>query len=96
MHHVFVLNATKKVLMPTHPARARALLCLKKAAVYRKYPFTIILLVPMEVVEFKTISPRTSMSEPDDEPIAVMVSVFATIQLLVIVKAKVLLLIIRL
>jgi hypothetical protein len=40
---VFVLNKHKQVLMPCHPARARKLLDRKEAAVYRRYPFTIIL-----------------------------------------------------
>ena len=41
---VFVLDKYKRPLMPCHPARARKLLRNKKAAVYRLYPFTIILL----------------------------------------------------
>jgi hypothetical protein len=40
---VFVLNKHKQPLMPCHPARARKLLDRKEAAVYRRYPFTIIL-----------------------------------------------------
>lgn len=44
MQKVFVLDRNKKPLMPCHPARARELLKNKKAAVYRRYPFTIILL----------------------------------------------------
>jgi hypothetical protein len=43
MQQVFVLSSTKKPLMPTHPARARKLLKRSRAAVYRHYPFTIIL-----------------------------------------------------
>lgn len=43
MQRVFVLDRTKKPLMPCHPARARALLKKGKAKVYRRYPFTIIL-----------------------------------------------------
>ncbi len=38
-----VLDSNKEVLMPCHPARARKLLRDGKAAVYRRYPFTIIL-----------------------------------------------------
>lgn len=38
-----VLSNTKKPLMPCTPKRARLLLERKKAAVFRKYPFTIIL-----------------------------------------------------
>ncbi len=40
---VFVLDTTKKPLNPVHPGRARRLLKEGKAAVFRRYPFTIIL-----------------------------------------------------
>jgi 5-methylcytosine-specific restriction endonuclease McrA len=45
MQRVFVLDHNKQPLMPCHPARARKLLKKKvhKAAVYRRYPFTIIM-----------------------------------------------------
>ncbi|MDX2076901.1 MAG: RNA-guided endonuclease IscB [bacterium] len=43
MQRVFVLDKNKKPLMPCNPARARELLKLGKAAVYRRHPFTIIL-----------------------------------------------------
>jgi len=43
MQKVFVLDAKKKPLMPCHPARARELLNKGHAAVYKRYPFTIIL-----------------------------------------------------
>lgn len=43
MQRVLVLSKRKQPLMPCHPARARALLREGKAAVYRRYPFTIIL-----------------------------------------------------
>jgi len=43
MSKVFVLDTNKCPLAPTHPARARQLLRKGKAAVYRSYPFTIIL-----------------------------------------------------
>lgn len=38
-----MIGKTKQPLAPCHPARARELLRQKKAAVYRRYPFTIIL-----------------------------------------------------
>ncbi len=41
---VFVIDKNKKPLMPCHPARAKELLKNSKAAVYRMFPFTIILL----------------------------------------------------
>jgi hypothetical protein len=40
---VFVLDTTKKPLNPVHPGQARRLLKQGKAAVFRRYPFTIIL-----------------------------------------------------
>ena len=42
-NRVLVLDKNKAPLMPCHPARARELLNDGKAAVYRRYPFTIIL-----------------------------------------------------
>lgn len=44
MSKVLVISKDKTPLMPCHPARARELLRQKQAAVYRRYPFTIILL----------------------------------------------------
>jgi len=41
--NVFVLDANKQPLPPVHPGRARVLLTQRKAAVFRRYPFTIIL-----------------------------------------------------
>ena len=40
---VFVLDTTKQPLKPVHPGQARKLLKQEKAAVFRWYPFTIIL-----------------------------------------------------
>ncbi|MBW4573149.1 MAG: RRXRR domain-containing protein [Tolypothrix carrinoi HA7290-LM1] len=40
---VFVLDTNKQPLSPVHPGQARRLLNLQQAAVYRRYPFTIIL-----------------------------------------------------
>lgn len=40
---VFVLDTNKRPLDPVHPGTARRLLNNKKAAVFRRYPFTIIL-----------------------------------------------------
>ncbi len=45
MSNVFVLDTNKQVLNPVHPGEARRLLTLGKAAVYRRYPFTLILKV---------------------------------------------------
>ena len=41
MSKVFVLDTNKQPLNPVHPGRARLLLKQGKAAVYRRYPFTI-------------------------------------------------------
>lgn len=43
MSQVFVLDTNKQPVTPVHPGRARLLLKAGKAAVYRRYPFTIIL-----------------------------------------------------
>lgn len=43
MQKVFVLDANKTPLMPCYPARARELLRSKRAAVFKRFPFTIIL-----------------------------------------------------
>ncbi len=40
---VFVLSKDKTPLSPCHPARARKLLTQKRAAVFKRFPFTIIL-----------------------------------------------------
>src|SRR6516165_7969277 len=43
MSHVFVLDTNKQPLPPVHAGWARILLRRGKAAVFRRYPFTIIL-----------------------------------------------------
>lgn len=43
MSKIFLLDTNKKPLDPIHPAQARQLLRNKKAAVFRKFPFTLIL-----------------------------------------------------
>jgi len=57
MSKVLVLSSNKTPLMPCHSARARELLKNKKAAVYRRFPFTIILL-EREVGEVQSIELR--------------------------------------
>ncbi|MHB1630697.1 MAG: RNA-guided endonuclease IscB [Acidithiobacillus sp.] len=42
-NRVFVIDSSKAPLMPCHPARARELLREGEAAVFRRFPFTIIL-----------------------------------------------------
>jgi len=41
MQNVFVLSSDRQPLDPCHPARARKLLRASRAAVYRRYPFTL-------------------------------------------------------
>ena len=48
MSNVFVLDTNKQPLDPVHPGRARMLLACGKAAVYKRYPFTIILKAAVE------------------------------------------------
>ena len=48
MSRVFVLDTAERPLNPVHPGRARLLLKQGKAAVYRRYPFTLILKRPVE------------------------------------------------
>lgn len=43
-NRVLVLDKNRQPLMPCHPARARQLLRQEKAAVFRRFPFTIILI----------------------------------------------------
>ncbi len=47
-NYVFVIDTNKKPLNPVHPARARELLTQSKAAVFRNYPFVIILRYAVE------------------------------------------------
>jgi RRXRR protein len=48
MSNVFVLDTNFKQLNPIHPGEARLLLSSGRAAVYRHYPFTIVLKVAVE------------------------------------------------
>lgn len=43
MSNIFVLDTNKRPLNPIHPGRARILLSSGKAAVFKRYPFTIML-----------------------------------------------------
>src|SRR5258708_35017790 len=58
MSYVFVLDTEKRPLNPVHPGEARQLLTAGKAAVWRRYPFSIILKrampnVPVEPLRLK-------------------------------------------
>lgn len=57
-NYVFVLDTDKRPLNPVHPGQARHLLKVGEAAVYRRYPFTIVLKkacpdVPVQELELK-------------------------------------------
>lgn len=43
MSKIFVIDSNKRPLDPIHPAQARQLLSHKKAAIFRRFPFTLIL-----------------------------------------------------
>ncbi len=58
MLKVAVLDTKKNILAPCHPARAKELLDKGKAAVYRRYPFTIILKREIPKSEIKLPSLR--------------------------------------
>ena len=55
MSNVFVIDSDSKPLNPVHPARARRLLTQGKAAVYRRYPFTIVLKRVVEQPEVQAL-----------------------------------------
>lgn len=59
MSKVFVLDTNKQPLNPIHPGRARMLLSQGKAAVFRRYPFTIIL--------------KKEVSNPKTEPLRIKI-----------------------
>ncbi|GHO80778.1 hypothetical protein KSD_85490 [Ktedonobacter sp. SOSP1-85] len=61
MSNVFVIDSDYKPLNPVHPARARRLLTQGKAAVYRRYPFTIVL---KRVVDQPEVQPLRLKLDP--------------------------------
>ncbi len=64
MSQVFVLDTNKQALNPIHPGSARLLLKQGKAAVYRRYPFTIIL---ASAVEQPTLHPLRIKVDPGSQ-----------------------------
>lgn len=64
MSKVFVLDINKQPLNPVHPGRARILLSSRKAAVYRRFPFTIIL--------------KAAVEEPKVDPLRIKIDPGAT------------------
>ena len=61
MSKVFVVDSTKQPLDPVHPGRARLHLKAGKAAVYRRFPFTIIL---QRAVEQPVVQPLRLKIDP--------------------------------
>jgi len=55
MSQVFVLDTNKQALNPVYPGGARLLLKQGKAAVYRRYPFTIILKRAVEALQVEPL-----------------------------------------
>lgn len=58
MSNIFVIDSQKRPLDPIHPAKARQLLRNKKAAIYKRFPFTIVLKeshfdVPVQTLRLK-------------------------------------------
>jgi 5-methylcytosine-specific restriction endonuclease McrA len=61
MSNVFVLDTNKTPLNPVHPGRARLLLTQGKAAVFKRYPFTVIL---KEAIETPNVTPLRIKIDP--------------------------------
>jgi 5-methylcytosine-specific restriction endonuclease McrA len=61
MSHVFVLDTNKQPLNPVRPGFARLLLTQSKAAVFKRYPFTIIL---KTAVEYPVLKPLRIKIDP--------------------------------
>src|SRR5450759_4608501 len=55
MSKVFVVDTSHRPLDPVHPGRARMLLTQGKAAVWRRFPFTIILHVEVQEPEVQPL-----------------------------------------
>jgi len=64
MSKVFVLDTTKQPLDPVHPGRARLLLKEGQAAVYRRFPFTLIL---KRALESPTLHPLRLKIDPGSQ-----------------------------
>ncbi len=64
MSHVFVLDTKKQSVTPVHPGRAHWLLKHRKAAVFKSYPFTIIL---TSAVESPQVQPLRIKLDPGSQ-----------------------------
>jgi 5-methylcytosine-specific restriction endonuclease McrA len=72
LQSVFVLNSTKEPLTPCHPAKARKLLRDGKASVYRRYPFTILLKVKLDVKDAE-IQPLRLKLDPGSKTTGIVI-----------------------
>lgn len=63
-NYVFVLDTNKQMLNPVHPGKARRLLSQQEAAVFRRYPFTIILKKEVKEEEKCDIKPLQLKIDP--------------------------------
>ncbi|PPT09405.1 HNH endonuclease [Geitlerinema sp. FC II] len=78
-NYVFVLDTNQQPLAPCHPARARELLAKGKAAVYRRYPFTIVLnravgdVPPESQLNASTSLASTSLSVESSTPLGLKI-----------------------
>jgi 5-methylcytosine-specific restriction endonuclease McrA len=70
MSKVFVLDTNKQALNPMNPGRARLLLTAGKAAVYRSYPFTIIL---KRAIEEPILHPLRLKVDPGSQTTGIVV-----------------------
>ncbi|MFL5661269.1 MAG: RNA-guided endonuclease IscB [Ktedonobacteraceae bacterium] len=70
MSHVFVLDTNKHPLQPVHPGRARWLLRKRKAAVFKHYPFTIIL---RSAVESPSVQPLRIKLDPGSQTTGIVI-----------------------
>lgn len=64
MSQVFVLDAQKRPLDPIHPGAARRLLSQRKAAVWRRFPFTVIM---KEINVARTVNPLRVKIDPGSQ-----------------------------
>lgn len=70
MSNVFVIDSKKQPLNPVHPARERVLLTQGKVAVFRRYPFTILL---KREVEHPQVAPLRVKIDPSSKTTGIVV-----------------------
>jgi hypothetical protein len=75
MSKVFVFDTTKQPLDPVHPGRARRLLSEGRAAVWRRFPFTIML---KSAIEHPRLSPLRVKLDPGSKTTGIALTNDAT------------------